>query len=65
MIIENVMEVDDTGMLQATVIREDGSFIVTMFESRDHLLQFVREDAIYGTDPRLTATAGYRPVLQH
>lgn len=65
MIIENIQEVDDTGMLQATVIREDGSFVVTTFVSRDHLLQFAREDAIYGTDPRLTSTASYRPVLQH
>lgn len=65
MIIENIQEVDDTGMIQATVIREDGSFVVTTFACRDHLLQFVREDAIYGTDPRLTSTAGYRPVLRH
>lgn len=56
--ISDVIEVDDTGMIQCTVERDDGSFVVTTFTDRDALLQFVREDTIYGTDPRLTSGRG-------
>ena len=63
--ILDIMEVDETGMIQCTVEREDGSFVVTTFVDRAQLLQFAREDAIYGTDPRLIAGSGGRTVLRH
>lgn len=63
--IYDVTEVDDTSMIQCTVERDDGSFVVTTFINREQLLAFVREDAIYGTDTRLTAGAGSQIMLRH
>ena len=63
--MHDVKEVDDSGMIQCTIELEDGSFIVTTFVDRDQLIQFAREDAIYGTDPRLTAGRGSSQVLRH
>lgn len=58
MLVTDLIEVDDTGMLQCTIERDDGSFVVTTFPDRESLIQFVAEDTIYGTDPRLTSGRG-------
>lgn len=63
--ILDVQEVDDTGMIQCTIERDDGSFTVTTFTDRTQLIQFAREDAIYGTDPRLITGRGSSQVLRH
>jgi hypothetical protein len=66
-ILSDVMEVDDTGMIQCTVERDDGSIIVMTFCDRDQLIRFIQEDAVYGCDYTIDtgrpAIAGNRAML--
>lgn len=62
-LLVDVMEIDDD-VWQATVVRDD-SMVVTVFTSRVQLMEFVRNDAIYGPEARPTTATGNSTVLRH
>lgn len=65
MLIYDIKEVGD-GFIQATIEHDDGSLIVTTFTCSEALLNYIHEDAIYGSDfARPLAGGSNRQVLRH